>query len=131
MTTLTYLWCFIAGLLGMLFHIFAVSMPAVKTRATVANMQFTYGCYFKDEAAAIIANLLTILILLVTLNELVAFKPEVIPWLKAAFVLVGYTGSSLLITVLGKASGKINTVVDIKSNEADGLPPPSDATTKL
>lgn len=125
MTTSTYLYCFLAGLLGMLFHIFAISMPAVKARQQVANMNFTMACYFKDEAAAIVANLLTLLIVLITLNELVAFKPEVIPWLKIGFVLIGYTGSSLLITVLGKAQAKINNVVDVKANEADGLPPPA------
>lgn len=123
MTVSTYIMCFLAGLLGMLFHIFAIQMPAVKTRAVTANMQFSIRGYFKDEAAAIIANLLTILILLVVLKELVAFKPEVLPYITAGFVFVGYSGSSVLISLLGKAQAKINTVVNIKTDISDKVAP--------
>lgn len=129
MTFSTYLLCFLAGLLGIAFHIFAIKLPATKTRATVANMNFSYGAFFQDELAAILASLLTVIILLVVLDELVAFKPAVLPYLKFGFVFIGFTGSSILIAILGKASDKINAVVDVKTNTADQVSPPSGPQT--
>ncbi len=120
MTAETYIWCFLAGLLGLLFYLFAIKIPTVKNNAKVANMPFSYGQYFQDDLAAIMASLFTILILLVVLDEVVALRPNVLPFLKAGFVFVGYTGSSLLVKVLGKAQSKIDEVVDIKTDKADG-----------
>ncbi len=119
MTANTYIFCFLAGLLGILFHIFAIKIPAIKERAKVANTSFSYSAYFKDDATAILASLLTVIILLVVLDELVAFKPVVVPYLKAGFVFIGFTGSSILIALLGKAQAKINQVVDVKTDIAD------------
>jgi hypothetical protein len=119
MNTETYVWCFLAGLLGLLFYLFAVKIPGVKTAAKVANMPFSYGQYFQDDLAAIMASLFTVLILLVVLDEAVALKPVILPYLKAGFVFVGYTGSSLLVKIMGKAQGKINDVVDEKTDIAD------------
>lgn len=120
MTLETYAWCFSAGLLGILFHIFAIKIPAVKSRTKVANEKFNVGQYLQDDLAGIITSVLSVLILLVVLDELVAFKPVVLPYLKAGFVFVGYTGSSILVALLGKAQSKINQVVDIKTDKADG-----------
>jgi len=119
MTISTYLLCFVAGVLGILFHIFAVKLPAIKTQAKVANLKFSYSQYFQDDLAAILASLLSVIILLVVLDEVVAFKPTVMPYLKFAFVFVGFTGSSVLIAILGKATAKVNAVVDEKTNIAD------------
>lgn len=124
MTRETYLLCFVAGLLGMAFHIFAVKVPGVKASAKVGNIHFDYGAFFQDELAAIIATVLMIFILLLVLNEIIAFKPEVEPYLKAGFVFIGYTGSSLLVSWLGKAQSKINSIVDAKTNVADTINPP-------
>jgi hypothetical protein len=123
MTPNTYLMCFFAGLLGVLFHVFAVKIPAVKSRTKAANLVFTYKEYLNDDLAGIFASLLTVMILLITLDELIAFKPAVIPYLKFGFVFVGFTGSSILIAILGKAQGKINSIVDIKTNIADRITP--------
>ena len=124
MTFSTYILCFVAGLLGIFFHIFAVKMPAVKTSAQVGNVPFTYRAFFQDELAAILASLLMVIILLVVLQEIIAYQPAVVPYLKAGFVFVGYTGSSLLVSWLGKAQDKINSIVNIKTNTADGIAPP-------
>jgi hypothetical protein len=115
--------CFLAGLLGIAFHIFAVKLPATKTRAQVANMAFTYTAFFQDELAAILSSLLAVIAALVALDELVAYKPDVLPYIKVGFIFIGFTGSSVLIALLGKASSKINAVVDIKTNISDQVAP--------
>lgn len=120
----TYLWCFLAACLGLLFNLFAVKIPSVKARAIVANMPFSYGQYFKDDATAIISSFLTILIYLFLLKELVAWKPVLVPYIIGASVFIGFTGASLLIAVLGVAQGKINSVVNVKTDISDGKVPP-------
>ena len=120
MTIETYVWCFLAGLLGILFYIFAIKIPSVRQRSKVANMPFKISEYLQDDLAPIMTSVLTVLILLVVLDELVAFKPVVVPYLKAGFVFVGYTGSSVLVALLGKATAKINEIVDVKTDKADG-----------
>lgn len=123
MTLQTYIWCFVAGLLGILFHLFAVKIPAVKNQAKVANLPFSLKDYITDDLAGIVSSVLTVLVFLVVLDEVVAFRPSVLPWLKGSFIFVGFTGSSLLIALLGKATGKINEVVNIKTDVADGKKP--------
>jgi len=114
-----YAWCFVAGLLGILFHIVAIKIPSMKKRAKVANEPFDFRVYLKDDAAAIAASVVTVLILLVTLDEVLNFKPAIQPYLKASFIFVGYTGSSILIAILGTAQAKIDKVVDTKTDIAD------------
>lgn len=115
-----YAWCLIAGLLGILFHLFAIKIPSMKTKAKVANEKFDLACYLKDDLAAIISSLLTVLITLVILDEVVKVRPAIQPYLKFGFVFVGYTGSSILIAVLGTAQKKIDKIVDTKTDKADG-----------
>jgi hypothetical protein len=120
MATSIYIQCFLAGTLGALLHLFAIKVPAMKERAKVANEKFDLSDYLKDDLAAILSNLLTVLILLLVLDEVVKFKPVVEPYLKAGFVFVGFTGSSILISILGRAQKKLNSVVDEKTDIADG-----------
>lgn len=124
MTFTTYLLCFLAGLLGIVFHIFAVKIPAVKQAAKVGNIPFTYSAFFQDELAAILASLIMVFIFLIALTEILAYKPDLKNYLIGGFVFVGFTGSSLLVSILGKATAKINAIVDAKTNIADNVKPP-------
>ena len=115
-----YAWCFVAGLLGIIFHIVAIKIPSMKKRAKVANEPFDFRTYLKDDATAIAASVVTVLIVLVALDEVLNFKPSIQPYLKASFVFIGYTGSSILIAALGTAQSKIDKIVDRKTDKADG-----------
>lgn len=121
MTVSTYLLCFLAGLLGMAFHVFAVKIPATKTAASVGNVKFTYGAFFQDELAAILANVIMLGIFIMLLPLIVKIKPEVGPYLIGLFAFVGYTGASFLIALMGKATAKINAIVNVKTDVADGV----------
>lgn len=125
-TTSTYLLCFLSGILGLLFHIFAIKIPGIKARATVANVPFSLIQYLKDDSAAIFASLVSILLFIVILDEAIAFKPEVLPYIKVGFAFVGFTGSSVLIAVFGTAQTKLNKIIDVKT----GPPDTPDTTNK-
>jgi len=116
-----YVQCFIAGCLGIIFHLLAVKMPSVETRAKAANLEFSTLGYLKDDWKAIAASFMTVLIAVFALDELVGYKPEILSWMKWFFIAIGFMGSSLLIALLGKASKAINSVVDIKTNELDEI----------
>lgn len=111
--------CFLSGLLGLLFHIFAIKIPGIKARATVANVPFSFIQYLKDDAVAIFASLVSIILFIVLLDEAVALKPAVLPYIKFGFAFVGFTGSSILIAIFGTAQTKLNKIIDIKTGPPD------------
>lgn len=131
MTITTYLLCFAAAFLGMVFHVTAVKIPGVKKSASVANMQFTYSGFFQDELAAILANVCVILIWVVILDELIKYKPDILPYIIGISVLIGFSGSSLLLAVLGKAQAKINSIVNVKTDISDQVEPPEPPLPKV
>ncbi len=116
----TYFLCAVAALMGMLFNVFALKIPSAKTRATAANIKFSVSDYFSTEWAALVANIFAIIVALLVLGEAIKFKPEIQGWIVTIFAFYGFTGSSLLIALFGQVSNKINSIVDIKTNKADG-----------
>lgn len=115
-----YAWCFVAGVLGIILHIVAIKWPSVKKRAKTANEPTDFKSYLKDDAGAISASVVTVLILLVALDEVLGLRPAIANYLKLGFVFVGFSGSSVLISLLGTAQSKIDKIVDIKTDKADG-----------
>jgi hypothetical protein len=115
-----YIQCLALGILGLLFHLFAMKIPAVRSRAKAANMPFTLKAYFAEDYPAVIASLITVIIAVLCVDELVGYKPAIMDYLKFFFVFVGFTGSSILISVLGRFDASIKTIVDVKTDIADG-----------
>lgn len=108
------------GLLGVAFHILAIKAPAVKKRTESANLPFKLIDYLKDDILAISASVITVVIAVFLLDEIIGYNPSFIRYVKFGFVFVGYTGSSLLISILGKFDKSVSAVVDTKTNIADG-----------
>lgn len=105
----------------MFFHLVAVKIPSVKARAKAANIPYTLKGYLKDDSAAIMASILTVIIGVYVLDELLGYRPSILKYLKFFFIAVGFMGSSVLIALLGKATKAINSVVDAKTNELDDI----------
>jgi hypothetical protein len=118
-TNVLYLQCFIAGILGILFHVFAIKLPATQSRAKAANIPFSLKDYLSEDWIALGASVLTVLIAVFALDEVIGYKPAILKYVKYFFVFIGFTGSSILIAVLGKAGKAINNIVDIKTDIAD------------
>lgn len=118
LTFTNYIECLVAGLLGMCLHL-VVKIRGIKARAKVANENFDIASYLKDDCMAIASSFVTVLIFLLILDEVLGIKPAVRPYLKFGFIFVGFTGSSILISVLGTAQDKLNKVIDIKTDIAD------------
>jgi hypothetical protein len=125
----TYASTAILGILGIVFHILVVKLPATKKRAQVANMNFSVTDYFKDDWMAISASFVTVVVYLLLMHLLVAWQPTYQPFVSAIGFCIGFMGSSVLVAALGKASDKINQIVNVKTDIADGVRP-MDSVTK-
>lgn len=115
-----YSLCTLLGILGVAFHIFAIKAPQAKVRAEAANLSFSFGNYLRSDILAIIASVITVIIMVFLLDEIIGYNPYFIRYVKFGFVFVGYTGSSLLVTLLGRFDKTVTAVVDQKTNLADG-----------
>ncbi len=109
----------IAGVLGILFHIFVIKIPGLRTRSKVANEKFSFKAYLADDYPGIIASFLTLGIAILALDELIGYRPSLLKFIKYFYFFVGYTGSSILLAVLSKTSKAINAIVDVKTDLAD------------
>lgn len=119
MATQIYIQCFLAGLLGILFHVVAIKLPRLKKRFKAANVEFSFKAYLKGDALALISSLVTVIIVVYLLDELAGLKPAILDYVKFLFVFVGYSGSSLLIGALGKADTYVNKIINEKTDIAD------------
>jgi hypothetical protein len=115
---------FLAGTLGVLLQILAVKIPSIKARYKVANREFTFKQYLTDDWYTILASFVSVGILIVGLDEILGLRPELEKYIKWLFVFVGFTGSSIIQTVLSVANKKVMSIIDVKTNIADGIIPP-------
>lgn len=114
-----YLDLFIGGLLGMLFQVFVLKMPALKKRAEAANVEFKPMDYFKTDWLALSTSVLSIVIGVFVFDELTNSYPSIVKYAKFFFIFVGYTGASFLQGVLGVYDTRVRNIVNEKTNIAD------------
>lgn len=120
-TLVTY---FVMGILGILFQIFAIKIPTLKSKYTAANRAFTFKEYISDDWYTILASFISVAILVFGLDEVLGLRPELEKYIKWLFVFVGFTGSSVIQAIMSVANKKIMAIIDVKTNIADGVQPP-------
>lgn len=120
MTTTLYIYCILLGFLGIALHIFAFKAPAEKKRAEAANVPFNLLDYLKADYLPIVASVITVVVLVLLLDEIIGYNPSFIRYVKFGFLFVGYTGSSILVSALGQFGNKVIKIVDVKTDIADG-----------
>lgn len=119
MTTIVYLQCALTGLLGIGLHLFAFKIPAERKRSKAANVSFILLNYLKEDIYAIVASFITLTISIIAIDEIVGYKPSVMNFIKLFFAFIGYTGSSIMISLFGQFGKKIQQIVDVKTDIAD------------
>ena len=118
---------FLGGALGVLLQIL-FKIQNLKKQSAIANHSFSVKDYFKDDFISIISSFVAVGIAVYVIDELLAAKPSLSEYIKWFFIFVGYTGSSLIQSVLSATSKKINAIIDLKTNLADGVNPAVNAT---
>lgn len=116
-----YLTQIIGGIIGIVFHIFAVKLPSYKKNCIAGNIPFTISGYFNCDWLAISASFITVLVAVYCIDEAIAAYPPIHKFIKFFMVFIGFTGSSLLISLLGRAQKSALSIIDKKTNIADGI----------
>lgn len=119
MTLIMYLQCFGLGLLGMFFQI-ALKLKSLQDKATSANIIFKESDFFKNDKWTLICNILAILIFVFLIGDIAKLWPSLNGWIKIIFAFIGYIGSDVLLRFFGVVEKKMNGIIDIKTNQADG-----------
>lgn len=117
---------FIAGALGVILQL-CIKIPILKSQSEKANHPFSFKEYLANDWYTILGSFVSVGILIVCIDELLAVKPELEKYIKWLFVFVGFTGSSIIQSIFSITSKKIMAIIDIKTNIADGIQPPVDS----
>lgn len=111
----------LAGALGiLLFTLY--NMQSVKNKYKLANERDKFSAieYCKDEWIGFAISVTIILLLALNLKDLITYKPMLEQYIRTIFTAVGILGSWAFGKLLGAAQKKINKIIDIKTDIADG-----------
>lgn len=117
-----YLVCFAAGLLGTLIQVL-VKLHSLQKKARAGNAPVpTFGSYLKEDMVAILLGVVFLVACVFVLGDkgVKNYQDVYENWSRAIFIFVGYGGSDLAVRFLGRASEKINKIIDEKTDIADG-----------
>lgn len=117
----------LAGSLGVLLQI-CLKVNALKVQSKVANHSFSFKDYFRDDVFTILGSFITVIIGVICLDEIIGLNAGIEKYVKWFFVFVGFTGSSIIQSAFSVTSKKIQAIIDVKTNIADGVKPAVDAT---
>jgi len=84
-----------------------------------ANMEFTFAQYMKDDKWALIADLVCSLVLVYVADEWLD-NEYIMGKIKTGFVLVGFSGSYVILFLASRAKKRFQNEVDKKTDKADG-----------
>ncbi len=112
-----YIHCFVACLIGNIIHL-AIAYAKISKDFKTANLNLSLWQYVKNERAAIIADLVSSMGLVYIADEWL-HSEYILEKIKTAFVLVGLSGSYLIMWALSKSKTVLQKAVDEKTNIAD------------
>ena len=123
-----YLTCFVIALVGqLLFNV--LKIKGIQDKAAASKIQFSIGDYFKKDWLSILASMITVVLLLMCLDSLLKWKPEVVDYIKPIFAFVGYTGSDIASRIFGVMNKRINEAISYKSDIANAATGTQDTPT--
>ncbi len=123
MQTIMYLQCFAVAIIGWALHT-SLKLRSIQIKSKAANLEFKVRDYFNDDWLVIISCFLTIILFLLFIDEVFNINEKIIEYVKIGFGFVGYTGSDIASRLFSLADKKINSVIDYKTNIADGMEQP-------
>lgn len=115
-----YLQCFAVAFTGWALHT-SLKLRSLQVKSKAANLDFRMKDYFIDDWLIIVSCFLTIVLFLLFVDEVAKFNGKIMDFVKIGFGFVGYTGSDVASRLFSFADKKINSVIDYKTNIADGI----------
>ena len=118
MTPLMYLEIFVIGLLGAILHSL-FKIKSIQDKARLANVAFKPIDYWKEDWVSHLTSLCTILMCMFFVTDVIAVKPDAVPYVRASFGFIGYVGNDIASRVFGAVNTRVNKVIDEKTTKAD------------
>jgi uncharacterized protein YacL len=118
-----YIICFLIGLIGVAFQII-FKIRSLIEKANVGNIRFNWKDYFKQDMFSIILSLLSILLAEFFIRDTLEYYENskiAMPLIKLTFATLGYAGADISSRLFGRASKMLNSIIDKKTNVADGI----------
>ena len=113
MTKELYIQCVLATLLGNILHV-AFKVLALWKDHKVANLEFSFLSYLKDDWLALICDAFSSFLIVYLIDEWLSFNEFIIGKIKTIFVFIGFTGSYVILTLLSVAKKKFRMAVTIR-----------------
>lgn len=114
-----YLYCGAIALLGLLISVL-FQLKSQSDKAKLANLIVpTFQSFIKDEWITIALSLTTIVIGLFLIPVIAGWKPSYIPYIRPAFLPIGYMGTDILLKLFGVVNKRLNAAIDVKTTEGD------------
>lgn len=114
-----YATCFVVALVGMALQT-VLKLKSLQDKARAGNIKFSPWIYFKNDWLSITASVLTIILFLICLDNVLHWKPAIVDYVKIGFAFVGYVGSDIASRLFSVVNKKINSIIDLKTDKADG-----------
>lgn len=107
--------------IGQLIHLLNKA-HAMKKRAIAGNISFNpWGDFIKKDIFQIATSFAAGAAVMLMFSELVGLYPKLELVQKIFFVLIGYCGSSLVLSAFSKAEKQMQKAIDNKTNQLDSI----------
>ena len=126
MTLSLYIQCVAMFIGGQLLQLFWLKIPSLKKRAKAANYKFSIKEYWAEDWYLIAGTEVLGAMVIIGLNEITHWKPEIIDVVKWFFGGIGAFGSSVILSKLSAYEKKLSEVIDVKTNISDSFAPTDD-----
>jgi putative exporter of polyketide antibiotics len=128
MSVSLYINCSIIALLGLILAVL-LQMKSQNEKARQANLIFSPVIFLKAEWITISISIVVIIIGLYFIPIVVDIKPQYLPYIKPAFLPLGYMGTDIILKLFGVMSKRLNAAIEVKSQESDKQTGTLDAPT--
>lgn len=119
MTLSLYLQCVAMYLLGQAVDLFLLKIPELRSLYRKANEDFCWKKYWQTDWNVIIGTQVVGAMLILGLNELTQWKPQILDYIKWFFGGIGAVGSSIIVSKWSQTKKYIMNIIDSKTNIAD------------
>lgn len=113
--------CILMFICGQTVHLLLVKMPAIKKRAGAVNKKFLFAEWWSEDWNIILGTQVIGIMIVLGLNELLNWKPEVLEYVKWFFGAVGAFGSTVAMSKYSQYEKMITGVMDVKANLSDAI----------
>lgn len=120
-TTQLKAWCVVMLVLGQALQIVLFKLPSLKKQARIANKQFTIKEWWCEDWNAMVGTLIIGAMVTIGINEVVAWKPFLLDYLRWFYGLLGFCGSYVVLSVASTYQKKLMALLDVKVNLADQM----------